>query len=58
MSVYKANKRKLLDLNWNVVIQQESKISPKLDIIWVALLSHPCAVHHAIKSIIYELVVN
>ena len=54
MSVCKANRRKLLDLTWH----QVSETSPKWETVWVALLSDPCAIHHATKLILYELAMN
>ena len=55
MSVYKVNIWKLVDLNWNAVIHQDSKTSPKWETIWITLLSDPCVVHHSANSYIYEL---
>lgn len=51
-------RRKLLDLTWSAARHQDSETSPKRETVWVTLLSDRCPVHHANKSIIYELAMN
>ena len=55
MSVFKTDIRELVGLTWNTFIHQESKIRIKWEMIWVTLLSNPCAIHNANNSFIYEL---
>ena len=38
------------------VIQQDSKSNSKLETIWVALLSDPCAIQHTSNLFIHKLV--
>ena len=55
MSVYKANRWKLVNLTWNAVIHQDSKTSPNWETLWVTLLSDPCTAYRAANSYIYKL---